>query len=294
MMVETKSSNDPLQKQKLQLYSTEIMDKIVYNIDLTSNSTKLFGDSVFAGQIYKSSDFEQSLDMAIQNNLPIFNMTECEVQLKQKYNLNKDSEIIYVTSMTDRLMNIQNKTSYNILAYENKTKQKLDLTYCNKTSTVEMPLTNTSMINLTLYKVMKEQGIDIFNPDDPIFNDICVSYNDNNNLMDTTLNWRRQNLYQQKRPMCIGFNCTYKSINEFNYIKCSCSELDSQSSIINTLSDVLMSTLSEINISIVTCYKQIPSVSFFNNIGCLEDKYWIICEYYILLAHLYIWHIIFI
>jgi hypothetical protein len=261
MLLEQKSSNDPLQKQKFQSYSTKLLDKVVSNINITSNNTQLFGNTVFSGQIYKSNDNILSRDIALQNNLPIYNMTGCEAQLKKFYNLSENSEILYIASKTDGLMNNHSTTSYNILAYDNQSKHKLDLTLCNKTSTVEMPLTESSAVNLTLYRDMKEQGVDLLNPNDPIFNDICISYNDN--ISGTTLNWRRQNLYPQKIPMCVGFNCTYQGINEFNYVNCECSGLGSTSDILNMFSSNIMESLSEINIGIVSCYKQIPSVRYF-------------------------------
>jgi hypothetical protein len=259
MLLEMKTSNDTLKKQQLKTYKEEITDKIVASIDLPSNNTMVFGDSMYAGQIYSSNDITTSRDNAIANGLPVFNMTECEQILRKVYSLAENSTIIYVTSATDGLLNESNLTSYGITAYDWETKKRLELDNCEDVkNSVEVPLTDTTGLNMTLYNELKEQGIDLFNPNDPIFNDICISYTDNST--DTTLNWRRQHLHPQKMPICVGINCTYQGINEFDYVKCDCTGMNSGSEVLNQISEILLESLSEINIVIVTCYKQIPTV----------------------------------
>jgi hypothetical protein len=261
MLLEAKTSNSSLTKQQLKIYKEEVTDKVIASINLPHNNTMVFGDSMFAGQIYSSNNELISRDNAMANGLPMYNMTECEHKLRKAYNLAEDSIIIYVTSATDALLNEGDSTSYGISAYDSVSKQRLDLDNCKDISiSVEVPLTDTTELNMTQYTEMKEQGIDIFDPNDPIYNDICISYTNTDNSTDTTLNWRRHNLYPQKMPMCIGVNCTYQGISEFNYVKCDCTGMDSGSDVVNQISKVLLDSLSEINIGIVTCYKQIPSV----------------------------------
>jgi hypothetical protein len=261
MLLEAKTTDDPLKKSQLRNYSDGIIDKVISSIDLSNKNSMVFGDDMYSGQIY-SSDDEIYREDAILNNLPIYNMTECESTLRGVYGLTENSTIIYITSVTNGLLNENNSTSYKITAYDGETMKKLSLTYCEDVSnSVEIPLSNTSELNLTLYNEMKEQGIDIFNPNDPIYNDICMSYIDNSTDSDTTITWRRKHLNPQKMPMCIGVNCTYQGINEFNYIKCDCTGINSGSSIVDGVAEVLMDSLSEINIGIVSCYRQIPTVS---------------------------------
>jgi hypothetical protein len=263
MLLEAKTTDDPLKKSQLKAYSNDIIDKFVSSVDLSDKkNSMLFGDSMYSGQIYSSDDELLSIDNAVSNSLPIYNMTQCESILKEIYGLDKNSTIIYVTSATNGILNENNSTSYRITAYDGVTKAKLDLSYCEEVSnSVEIPLSDTAGLNLTLYKEMKEQGIDIFNPDDPFFNDICISYSNNSTDSDATLNWRRQHFYPQKMPMCVGVNCTYQGISEFNYVKCDCTGINSGSDIVDQIGNVLLESLSEINIGIVSCYKQIPTVS---------------------------------
>jgi hypothetical protein len=260
MLLEAKTDNDPLKKEKLKSQLGEITDQIVANMDLPSGNTLLFGDGMFSGQIYTSDELSAAKDNAIANNLPIYNITECEKKLREVNNIPEDNSIIYVTSATDGAFDDQNSTSYKFIAYDSVTKKRLDLSECEDLkSRVELPL-DTSQFNMTLYNELKEQGIDIFNPNDAIYNDRCISYTNNETGSDTTLNWRRQFLLTQKVPICVGFNCTYQGVSEFNYLKCDCSGLNSGSGIVDSITQMLLDSLSEINIGIVACYKQIPTV----------------------------------
>jgi hypothetical protein len=280
MLLGKKTSTDPATKEKIKKYTEAITDKLAASADI-SNGSVLFGDNMYSGQVYMSGD--DISKSAIANRLPIYNMTECEDKLRDAYNLPRNTTIIYITSATDGAFAETNSTAYGITAYASDTKEKLNLDYCEDVkNNVQLPLPENFDVNMTLYNELKEQGIDMFNPDDPVFHDICIPYTDNSTNSDTTLNWRRQNLYSQKKPMCIGFNCTYQGINEFNYLKCECSGIDTGSNVIDMFAENLLDSLSGINIGIVTCYKQIPTVSIYLKIACLSNKSGVIYEYTVL------------
>jgi hypothetical protein len=101
MLLEKKTNNNPSNKDKLNSQLDEITDKVVANMDLSSGNTLLFGDDMYSGQIYTSDDPAASKDKAITNNLPIYNVTECEKILREVYNLQENNTIIYVTSATE-------------------------------------------------------------------------------------------------------------------------------------------------------------------------------------------------
>jgi hypothetical protein len=106
-------------------------------------------------------------------------------------------------------MNVGDNDSFKFSAYDKTSGKKLDLDLCNNiTYSVQIPFTNKPDLNLTLYKELKDQGIDIFNPSDNAFNDRCLTHINNQTGTDTTLNWRKQNYLQKTIPMCVGFNCT--------------------------------------------------------------------------------------
>jgi hypothetical protein len=114
---------------------------------------------------------------------------------------------------------------------------------------------------MTLYKEMKNQGIDIFNPNDDSFNDICSGYVDKSTLKYTTLNWRRANYYQTIIPQCIGFNCDYIGVNDNNYVECSCG-IKTDNEYINEPLNYAIGTLTKFNFGVILCANLIP-VNFY-------------------------------
>jgi hypothetical protein len=116
---------------------------------------------------------------------------------------------------------------------------------------------------LTLYRDLKKEGIDIFNPADPAFTDRCYTHINNETGADTTISWRQQNYIQKISPMCIGINCTYQGISEFDYVQCNCTGLQSDNNIVNELVNFVMTSVSSLNIGVIFCYKVISIVNIF-------------------------------
>jgi hypothetical protein len=265
----------------LKLMADELLNKAVLygNLNNATNST-IIGDKALSSHIYLSSSQQDSINVAIKDNFPVYNMTECEATLRKYYNITGD--IVYAANNYDGILNKDNNTnSYTISVYDYETKKKLDLDLCmDDQIEVQLPLTNTSDLNLTFYKEMKNKGIDIFNPDDAAFNDIC--FIDTYNGTDTTINWRREHYLNQKIPMCVGVNCTYQGLTEDNYVTCKCSGLQGDSSLINTIVNYFLESLSDYNIWVIYCYKQIPTVSLFLLLVKLAEKLWLIYKHYFL------------
>jgi hypothetical protein len=236
--------------KKLKLKISDFNNKIILYSNLTLTDTLISGDSMYSSQIYSSMD----TDIAIKNNFPIFNMTECELILKKYYKLPDNSKFIFVTSNINSTLTDNNVNAYQISIYDSVSKNKLDTNICkNTTQMISMPLSNIANYNISSFKYMKQQGVDIFNPDDPYYNDRCRSYANNTTGLDTTVNWRRQNT-ARKIPQCFGLNCTYEGVDDNNYVQCLCSGADTGSEIINKSVNFFLDSLSQFNIEIFTCF----------------------------------------
>ena len=70
---------------------------------------------------------------------------------------------------------------------------------------------DTDKIVLNAAKILSEQGIDIFNPEDDFFNHICYPYN-NPNKKDIIINDRRNDIFQNI-TFCQTGCCRYVGIN---------------------------------------------------------------------------------
>src|SRR2546429_263672 len=87
MLLEAKTNNDTKKIKQLKSTSEDITTKVVARTQLPANNTIVFGNSLYSGQIYTSNDTSLSIDNALKNHLPIYNMTECENKLTAVYNL---------------------------------------------------------------------------------------------------------------------------------------------------------------------------------------------------------------
>ena len=70
---------------------------------------------------------------------------------------------------------------------------------------------NFSQDYLDLINQLKEQGYDIFNSEDPFYNDICSSYNSQNET-DVIIKDRKIDFYNPNLSLCEE-NCEYKSFD---------------------------------------------------------------------------------
>jgi hypothetical protein len=262
MALENLNDYSQSEKDRLKIKAIQLNKKIVKSGNFTNGTNMVMGDSMFSTYVYTNS--EVSRENAITLAHPIFNSTDCEDFLIKAYNLTSPDEIVYITNKINSTLNTFDTDSYTYSAYDGITGEKLDLDLCNNlTYSVQMPISNKSEVNLTLYKELKDQGIDIFNPNDPAFTDRCFTHIDNQTGGDTTLNYRKQKYLQQNVPICMGINCTYKGISEFDYVECTCTGLVTDNELINTLVNTFMSAVSKFNIGVIFCYKTILSVIFY-------------------------------
>jgi hypothetical protein len=262
MALENLNDYNQSEKERLKIKAIQLNKKIVKSGNFTNGTNMVMGDSMFSTYVYTNS--ELSRENAITLAHLIFNSTECDDFLVKVYNLTSADEIVRVTNKINSTLNTLNTDSYAYSAYNGITGEKLDLVLCNNlTYSVQMPLSNKSEVNLTLYKELKYQGIDIFNPNDTAFTDRCFTHIDNQTGGDTTVNYRKQKYFQQNVPICMGINCIYKGISEFDYVECTCTGLVTDNEMINTLVNTFMGAVSKFNISVIFCYKTILSVIFY-------------------------------
>jgi hypothetical protein len=266
MAISSKSKNS-VDKEMLKLKAEEINSKQLLYSDVKDNETLITGDEMFSSQLYKSSSALKGKQDAMKNGLPVYDTADCEAFLRGYYNMSDTSDILYMANKFDASMNADGTNSYKLSAYDSVTKSPLNLDLCSGTAnTVQIPV-DPKEVNMTLYNAMKNKSnIDIYNENDPAFNDICYTYV-NTDGKDTTLNWRRTNLLQEKLPMCIGFNCTYEGLNEFDYVQCNCTGFKSNVEIVNKFVDVAVKTLAELNLKVIYCYKVIGTQSPLSNPG---------------------------
>jgi hypothetical protein len=241
---------------RLKSMATGFSEKLLLSSKLDKGKNLIAGNLMFSSQIYLSGNNTEIEEASLKNNFPIFDLQECEKILKNFYNLTESDSILYMTNNFKVLNDTNPLSSHTISAYSSETKEKLNLDFCkNATQIIQLPINNIDQYNMTLYREMKNKGIDIFDPNNTYFNDICFSYIDNSS--DTTLNYRRQNYFQPTIPECSGLNCEYNGINENNYVGCTCG-IQTGVEYINKPLNYVLESLSQFNFEVVKCTAIIP------------------------------------
>ena len=175
------------------------------------------------------------------------NLENCTNSLNQ---INEE----YKVAKFDILRNkAANQVEYSILDQNNNI---VNLSLCEgQKGTIKYTLVPLSLgIDIETVKQMAAQNIDIFNPDDPFFNDICYPYTTKSNT-DIPLKDRRKDIFQNV-SLC-DTECTYKGFDTITYeVTCNCS-IKTETILKPKMPSVpfYTSLIESTNIMIVKCYK---------------------------------------
>ena len=214
-------------------------------------------------------------------NLSIIDLGECETKLK-----NANSIPLEVSLIIFKIESYYENTTIKNVQYEiynPDTKTKItDMSPCDEEKIDIYVQTNLDNNTYALYQEIKNQGYDIFNPNDDFYNDICTKYTSVNGT-DMTLNDRKELIYDESKIFCQD-NCDYKGINtETSLARCQCSATSSEISfeskqfsgieIITSFYDVIKFS----NFIVLSCYNLV-----FSSDGIKKNYGFIIMLIYII------------
>ena len=156
----------------------------------------------------------------IDLNITIIDLGDCESILRKAYNINENDSLIFVKTEDKSDKASQKNVKFEVLEPYNKT--RLNLSLCD-----ESPINLIIPMDITeetkqLYEQMKESGYDMFDINDPFYQDICTPF-DSGNGTDILLSDRVDYIYNTENTQCQS-NCqfSYYSV-ESKYMNCSCS-----------------------------------------------------------------------
>ena len=220
----------------------------------------------FIALTYESD--EKSIESANSyGNLSSIDFDECIEILKEKYNIPESENLIIIKLDILRNDSVTNQVEYTILNHDGTT---LDLNYC---SDVDIKIENTVKISneeLNLDKALEvfEYGYDIYNSNDSFYTSICTIFT-NGNGTDVPLENRKSDYYTN-----ISFcedGCYYDGINLTSLrVSCSCKIKTSVSNeekgfSVQSLGKEFTSVISNSNIRVFICYKQIFNKNIVKN-----------------------------
>lgn len=227
-----------------------------------TESPQLYGNAYFSAQV--ASNMTNENTQAKANNLSLVSLGQCEEILEAYYNT---TDIIYnkIDYSSDfNLSTLNNQyvsNSVNFDIYLGSTKMPANISLCQNSSIVySTPLKNTSAYNMTLYDSLSDSGIDIYNANSTAFQTRCVSVVDNQTAYDTTINFRRQNYYQNLTGSCSS-SCSYTGLTDGTYVDCDCTGVSSDDTSASFATE-LLDSLPTFNIDVVTCINLIDAVTY--------------------------------
>jgi hypothetical protein len=151
-------------------------------------------------------------------------------------------------------------SSLSISFYNPFTMEMLETGICNEdhssSITYKFMLKPSPVMNLTLYKLIRNEFYEPFDLTNIFYNSRCVSILDPTYLGDTTVNYRRQNYFQNLQGICSS-GCEYDGIDDDNYVTCICN--DSGNDIFYYYDSVKPDYLPLVNLDVVTC----PHITFY-------------------------------
>ena len=209
---------------------------------------------------------------SINPNVSTIDLGECENILKEKYNISKDYSLIVLK--TDIKNDDLSVTYVQYEIYHPITKKQLDLKYCNDIKiTVNVPV-NLDDNAILLYDSLSESGYNLFDSEDDFYNDICSTYTSENGT-DMTLADRKDEIYSVAGniTMC-QTGCIFELYNKTTKkAKCNCdAQVNSTETDISkiefSISNILLSTLTNSNFLVLKCYQLAISLkNIFKNKG---------------------------
>ena len=209
---------------ELNMTNNEIIDKIdkeiLIDYQVGDESIEIKGENNTVFQL-TTSDNEMkkfSGSMLNPNGLSVIDLGDCEDSLKTYYEID-DSYSLIIKKYEQVTISAERNVQYEV--YHPITKQKLNLSVCDE-DTVDLYIpVQIDEKTLKLYEDLQNSGYDLFNIEDPFYNDLCSPYKSENGT-DVLLSDRKNDYYNNNHTTCQA-NCQYSSFNsEYQFLKCEC------------------------------------------------------------------------
>ena len=239
-------------------------------------------------RVYEITNSLDELDL-LQNKtkniwgLSIVYLGFCETILKRENNISENDSLIFIKN--EIKSNKVSERNVHIDVYNPNTRDKLNLSLCEEIPVnIYLPM-ELSIGTKQLYDKMKKSGYDLFNINDPFYQDVCTPF-DSSNGTDILLTDRIDYIYYNEDTKCQS-NCLYTQYTmESKYISCSCSineEVNNEHKKSDKFNpkkiyESFYEVLKYSNYDIIKCYKIILNIKVITiNLGSLIVILYFIC-----------------
>ena len=257
------------------IYNNLIKD-ILKSYPSNGNSVIIEAEDNYVFQITTSENELNTLNGNIETrtNLSIIDSGDCERQLKEEYNINENENLIIL-----KLEKITNISAQKNVQYEiynpNNVAESLDLSICENTTIYLYIPISLSEKTQKLYNDLQNYGYDLFDINDPFYQDICTPYTSENNT-DILLSDRKNDFYNTNETGCQS-NCEYSDyLSDAGFLKCECNVINEEIDIKNPKKFnglILVTSFYEIlkysNFKVLKCYNLVFRKIILKNKGSI-------------------------
>ena len=216
----------------------------------------LFSHVKLGSRFLKQNQSNDLYEDAIKYNLSVVDFSNCELKLKEAYNISNNVSFIIKKIDFNSKLNLNylndsfgsNGTRFKI--YNPIILELINASICNNI-TYNTKLALPDQLNLPKYFSLSSNDMDLLNSSSKAFQSRCYPHIDPATDADTSLNYRRTNYYLNKTADC-GENCIYLGLDKMNYTICNCKP--NQIEVSSTFTYSVLDTISSINYDIIICY----------------------------------------
>ena len=271
----------------------EFKKEIINNVLSHIESSDIINFSDFMAIVFDIND--ENPNEQLKNGVSAIDLGNCTNKIKGFYNID-DFIVLNIESKNNNNENVNYIGKNNQINIYNYTGSKLNLSICDEDIKIMKYIGDIDAKIIESAKKFASQGIDIFNPKDKFFNDLCYYY-DNKDGIDIIIIDRRNDIYKnitfcQDGCKYIGFDYELMTAN------CSCNTdilenkdlnniKEDKSEIFNFdyLKQSFISNLFDFNYQVIYCYNLVINLKILRkNIGfysmiimlLLQIIFWII------------------
>ena len=148
-------------------------------------------------------------------------LDECEAILKVKYNIPLNDQLIIIKTDIKNDYYISTYVQYEI--FHPYTLEKLDMAFCNEVKIIVNSPTNLNEQTISLYNSLNNSGYNLFDINDPFYNDVCTTYTSENKT-DVNIKDRQNEIFSNYGNITLcQSGCTFISYNDkTKKVKCNC------------------------------------------------------------------------
>ena len=265
-----------------------ITESLLQNYD-GNNAKKIYikGDNNQIFIITTDNNEKEIINGRIQNekNFSMIDLGECKDLLKEKYYPNSNEDISFIILKHENITNIAGEKSVQYEIFDPITKEKLNLSICQNSNVNIYFDSKLSETTQKLIQDLEKLGYNVFNLNDPFYQDFCTKYTTEDGT-DMTLADRKKYIYEKiMNEVQCQQNCEFSSYNPDNrYLECSCkvepniNTVDYKKFSIKKLHQTFYDVLKYSNYKVIMCYNLVFNTDIFN----YNKGFWIIFILFIL------------